>query len=130
MKQLNQAIKPLKKQQGMTMISMAVLIVMIGFIGLIGLRLFPVYMENWKMSSHLDAIAEMSTTGSMSNAEITKALLRRFDIDDIENIKAEHIFVERPEKGKMIIAVEYEVRTPGMGNVEMVVSFAKEVNVN
>lgn len=130
MNQLNQTIKPLKKQHGMTMISMAILIVMIGFIGLIGLRLFPVYMENWKMSSHLDAIAEVSTTGSMTNAEVTKALLKRFDIDDIENIKAEHIFIERPEKGKMVIAIEYEVRTPGIGNVEMVVSIAKEVDVN
>lgn len=131
MKNLKHAARPqMKSQQGMTMISMAIILVMIGFIALIALRLFPVYLESFKVNSHLETLAATSTTRDMSNREIVQALQKRFSIDDISNVKAENIFVERSKDGDMSIAIEYEVRTPGIGNVDMVVSFLKEVAVN
>ena len=131
MKNLKHAARPqMKSQQGMTMISMAIILVMIGFIALIALRLFPVYLESFKVNSHLETLAATSTTRDMSNREIVQALQKRFSIDDISNVKAENIFVERSKDGDMSIAIEYEVRTPGIGNVDIVVSFLKEVAVN
>lgn len=131
MNNLTRTVNPqYKRQQGMTMISMALILAMIAFIVLITLRLFPVYLENWKMNSHLEALALMSTASSMTDGEVVGALMKRFQIDDIERVKSENIFVERDKSGVMAIAVEYEVRTPGLGNVEMVVSFVNEVAVN
>lgn len=122
-------ISAYKRQQGMTLISTILIIVMVGFIGLIGLRLFPVYLENFKVSSHLQQLASDANTGKLSDSEIVQALSKRFSIDDVTNVKPENIFVER-EAGAINIAVEYEVRTAGIANVEMVASFIEEVTVN
>lgn len=122
-------ISPLNRQQGLTMISMAVVIVMVGFIGLIGLRLFPVYLDNLKISSHLNSLAEDLKTKNLSDREIMQGLSKRFSIDDVDSVTAENIFIERAN-GSINIAIEYEVRTSGVGNVDMVASFVEEVTVN
>jgi Tfp pilus assembly protein PilE len=122
------AVSP-RRQQGMTMISVALLVVMIGFLALIGLRLFPVYIENYKVGSHLKQLAQEPDTKDMSDDEILKTLAKRFQIDDVNNVKNEHIFIEH-NGDSTTIAVEYEVRTPAVGNVDMVVSFVDEVTVN
>ena len=115
------------KQTGITMISMVVIIAIIAFLALIALRLFPIYFEHWKMASHLESIASDPANKTMTNAAMNKALLTRFGLDDITNVTGEHIFFEQNEDGEDIIAIEYEVRTPAIGNVDMVVSFVDEV---
>ena len=116
------------RQRGLTAISMVVVIVVLLFFALIAIRLVPVYLENYKVSSHLHRLAEDSNIASMSDKEIVQTLLKRFDLDDVDNVKAENIFIEHGTKGKgsLVLAVEYEVRKPIMGSVDIVVSFVDE----
>ncbi|NOX91852.1 MAG: DUF4845 domain-containing protein, partial [Gammaproteobacteria bacterium] len=64
------------------------------------------------------------------NTEILSTLNKRFSIDDVKNVTNENIFIERRKDGSMVIAIEYEVRTPALGNVDMVVSFVDEVELD
>lgn len=117
------------RQRGMTAISLVVLLAMIGFFVLIALRLFPIYLEHFKVVSHLEGFASEPNHHKFTDAEIHKSLRKRFDIDDVEHVTAEDIFIERPDRNTLIIAIEYEVRTAAIGNVDMIVSFVDEVEV-
>jgi Tfp pilus assembly protein PilE len=116
------------RQRGLTAISMVVVILVVLFFALIAIRLFPVYVENYKVSSHLKRLAESSEIKTMNDKEILQTLFKRLQLDDVENVKAENVFIERDTKGKgsIVLAVEYEVRKPVMGNVDLVVSFVEE----
>ena len=119
-----------KQQKGMTAIAMALILAMIGFFALLAIRLFPIYMEHFSVTSHLNSLAEDASIKGKSNKEILSTLKKRFDIDDVKNVKSENIFITRNKDKSMLIEVEYEVRTPGIGNVDMVVSFLDEVVVD
>ena len=118
------------RQDGMTGIGIALILGMIAFFALIAMRLFPIYMEHFSVTTHLDNLASDSDTRGKTNKEILKKLRTSFGIDDVDNVKSENIFIERHKGGGMTVAIEYEVRTSGIGNVDMVVSFVDEVEVN
>ena len=131
MNQLNKklASRP-AKQRGATAITMVSIIALVAFCAMILIRLFPVYMENFKVASHLKQVAADSKTKDMSDKEIIDTLLKRFQLDDVKNVTKEHIFFEDSKSGGLKIAIDYEVRTPAVGNVEMVVTFVEEAEVN
>ena len=118
------------RQQGLTAISIIVIIAMIGFFAMIAIRLFPIYMEHFSVKSHLKGLSEEVDIKSKTNGEILDKLNKRFDIDDVKHVKNDNIFIERQKDGSMTIAIEYEVRTPAIANVDMVVSFVDEVVLN
>ncbi len=123
-------MKGLHQQRGVTGITMVLIVALVAFFSLLAIRLFPVYLEHFKVVSHLENLASEEGVSDLSDKEIRKTLLKRFDIDDVENVRAEDIFIEHPDRNTTIVAIEYEVRTPAFGNVDMVVSFIDEVEVN
>jgi len=131
---MNRTIQPFEhhphRQQGLTAISVILILAMIGFFATIAIRLFPIYMEHFSVASHLESLVEEAGITEKTNGEILDTLSKRFSIDDVKNVTNEHIFIERDKDGSMVIAIEYEVRTPALGNVDMVVSFVDEVKLD
>lgn len=122
-------MKTIDRQRGMTAISLAGLLAILAFFVLIALKLVPIYLDHFKVASHLEAIANDHATANMEPEEISKVYFKRLDIDDVESVKPENLFIEKPQDGKMVLAVEYEVRRPMLGNVDVVVSFVEEFEV-
>lgn len=116
------------QQNGLTAISLAIVFMLIGFFTLLIITLFPVYLENYKISSHLSNLGKESGAAKMSDNKIIEKLFRRFSIDDIENIKEEDILIEESNEG-LSITIEYEVRTHAMANIDLVVSFSESVDI-
>lgn len=123
-------MKTKQKQQGLTAITMLLVLVIIGFFAMIVIRLFPIYMEHFSVASHLERLGQDQATKSMTDKEILSTLHKRFNIDDVRHVKDDNIFIERGKDKSVVIAIEYEVRTPTIGNVDMVVSFSDEVEAN
>lgn len=113
-------------QSGMTAIGVIIILMMLGFFFLLLITLFPIYVENYKVSSHLNKLSEETGVAKMSDNKIIETLFRRFDIDDIENVKVEDVLIEEDNDG-ITITVEYEVRTNAMANIDVVVSFSEAV---
>ncbi len=118
------------RQQGLTAIAIILILAMIGFFAMITIRLFPVYMEHFNVSSHLKTLAKEAGASKQTNGEILRTLNKRFDIDDVKHVSKDDIFIERHKDGSVLVAIEYEVRTPAIANVDMVVSFVDEVELN
>ena len=112
-----------KKQQGVTMITIALGLVLLAFFVLIAVTLFPVYMENFNVSSHVSKLSQDANTKELTRDEVRTTLLRRFGIDDVKNVNRDDITISEVEGGGYEIDVEYEVRKEFMGNVDLVIYF-------
>ncbi len=113
---------------GVTALSFLLLLVIIGFFALLVIRLLPVYLENYNVTSALKSVQNEALMESLSNAEIKTRLLRRFEINDVTHVEHQDIRIET-EANKRKIIVAYEVREPFLGNVDLVVSFDEQVEI-
>lgn len=116
------------KQRGLTGSGFAALIVAIILVVLLLLKLFPVYMENFNVSSSLKSLSGESGITEMKKADIRKLLMKRFSINEVNNVRNEHITIKK-EKGSMTVSVVYEVRKPLVGNIDIVLYFNEQLKI-
>jgi len=116
------------KQKGLTGISIMVILVVIAFMAIIFLKIMPVYFDSFKVSDVVSSLKEERGLGDKTNNEITTMILKRLDVNMVSDVTKEHIFIEKT-KNDVFIDVEYEVRKQMFGNLDIVVSFKKSVEV-
>jgi hypothetical protein len=125
---VNTMSKTGQKQKGMTGISIAVLLVLFGFIALIGLKLFPVYMESFKVNSALDSLEKEAGVAKKPSGAVVTLLMKRLDIDDVESVTRQEISIERSTTG-MTVYVDYEVEKHLFSNISLLVVFEKSAEI-
>lgn len=109
-----------RKQQGVTLTGFLMLLVVVGFALFIGMKLFPMYQEFWSVKKALKGVA---TSGEARDpASVRRALEKYFDVGYVDSVKPEHIKVERTGSGSEIV-IDYEVRKPLIGNLDIVGKF-------
>ena len=121
-------MKSIHRQRGMTPIGWVLVLLLIAFFALIALKLVPIYIESFSVASVIADLKDEPGIGSKNAREIVSLVEKRLDINNVSSVSGDDIFVERLG-GTMTISAEYEVREPMLGNVEIVVSFNKSVEV-
>jgi hypothetical protein len=116
-------MKSLNRQTGLTAISTVLLLLIGAFFVLITLKLAPIYIEHYKVRTHLSRIQNDTQMKTMSVDAIIERLFKRFDIDDVDDVTHDNVTVEQ-EDNELILHVDYEVRTHTLGNIDMVASFS------
>jgi len=111
------------KQQGMTTVTIILGFLLLAFFVLIAVTLFPIYSEHFNVSSHIARISKDTSSRDSTKEDIERTLLKRFDIDDVKNVKTSDISVTANGAGGYTIDVEYEVRKPLIANIDIVVYF-------
>lgn len=123
-------MKTIRKQQGVTMITIALGLVLLAFFVLIAITLWPVYMEHFNVSSHLERLEADPKVKSMTQDEIRSTLLKRFGIDDVKSVGRSDIVITGDPGSGYTVEVDYEVRKEFMGNVDLVIVFNDSVTIN
>ncbi len=122
-------MKSLQRQQGMTTIGWILTFLLIAFFTLIALKIVPIYIDSFKAVSILEDMEKNAyEVGSMSPGEIVRTLRKRLDINMVEGVSDDDIYVER-NGDHMTIGLDYEVRRNLLGNLDVVVSFEKSIEV-
>lgn len=116
------------KQKGLTGISIMAILVVIAFIAIIFFKIMPVYLDSFIVGDIVSSLKEERGLGEKSNRDITTMILKRLDVNAVSDVTAEHIFIEKL-KNDVYVDVEYEVRKPMFGNLDVVVSFKKSAEV-
>ena len=116
----------INKQKGMTGISIMALLVVIGFVSIAILRILPIYFDSFKVVDVVSNLANERGLGEKQNSEISKMILTRLSVNMVSDVDKDQIFIER-KKNMIFIDVEYEVRKPMFGNLDVVISFKKSV---
>ncbi len=117
------------KQRGMTTIGWLIVLFLVGFFALVIVRLTPAYLEYFSVAATLDALREEPFITGMSVSEIRKKIRRRFDVNDVDTINDSNIKIER-KGGHLLLTAEYEFRSPLVANVDIVISFYKQVEIS
>ena len=118
----------IRKQRGMTAVGWALVIMMIALVTLIVLKLLPIYLDGFSVSSAVASLQKEHNIGQKSPTDIKRILMKRLDVNMVDGVTKDDIYIER-SKGMMAIEVDYEVRTKLVGNLDVVVSFNSAVEV-
>lgn len=116
-------------QRGMSAIGFIIVLALIGVFVLVTLKLFPAYMENFKVSAAMESIRSQSGIGEKSKGEVIDMLVKRLDVDNVDNVMPGNIEIRPRDGGGLLLGVKYEVRGNLFGNLDFVVRFDKSVEL-
>ena len=113
-----------RRQNGMTYLGMLILLVVIAFFAIVLIKVAPLYMEHFKVTSSLDSLAQEAKDKQtvLSPQEIEKHLLSRLSINDVQHVNKDNISITR-EGRKTVVEVDYEARVTLFDNLDLVARF-------
>ncbi len=113
------------RQKGMSMWSWSFVLGVIALFSLAAITVSPMYLNQFKVKSHLDSLAADPSIASMTKIDIVSALGKRFAIDNVDYINPKKdIQVKYDKKTKTRkIMISYEVRAKFLGNIFIVADF-------
>jgi hypothetical protein len=116
------------KQRGVTFIGWLFLLIPLAIVGYSGIRLAPVYFNYMKVARALEQIASESRgDDAASHEELRVAVLKRFDIEEIEYPEGKDVVIKR-DGNSWSIEAKYGDDAPLFSNVSLHVEFDKVVH--
>lgn len=113
-----------RKQSGLSLVGFLVVLAVVGFAAYVGMKLFPMYQEYYSVQSAMKGLANEPGVADMDPAKVQDLFFRRLYINYSENVKPQNVKFERMEGGWKM-QVNYEVRRPLVGNLDVVGKFDK-----
>lgn len=117
-----------RRQQGLTFLSLLIVLAVVGFFAYIGIKLTPVYLENFSVKSSLSSLAEEESQG-LGVGELRSRLLKRLEINNVSHVSERDIDVSKTADSTKV-SVQYEVVEPFYGNVSILLSFDESVTLS
>ena len=111
-----------RKQSGLSLVGFLVVLAVVGFAAYVGMKLFPMYQEYYSVRSAMKGLANEPGVADMDPAKVQDLFFRRLYINYSENVKPQNVKFERMEGGWKM-RVNYEVRRPLVGNLDVVGRF-------
>lgn len=112
-----------RTQGGMTLIGFIIVLALVGFFAYIAMMLVPMYSEYYAVKQALKGLQQEPGIANRDPAKIQDLFFRRLYISYAENVKADNVKIERVDGG-WNMSVNYEVRKPLIGNLDVVGKFA------
>ncbi|ABE49130.1 MULTISPECIES: DUF4845 domain-containing protein [Methylobacillus] len=113
----------MKKQQGMSFLSLVVVIAVGIFFAVLAMKLAPSYIEYFAVKKAISRIAHDPGFSSMSKADMIAAFQKSATIDDIRSVEARDLTFLRDENGKTALSVDYQVVVPLFSNISVLLDF-------
>ena len=111
-----------RTQRGITLIGFILVLGVVGVFIYMGMKLIPMYSEYYSVKQALAGLAKEPGIVDNDPAKIKDLFFRRLYISYAENIKPEHVKLERKDAG-YLMTVTYEVRKPLIANLDVVGRF-------
>jgi hypothetical protein len=105
-----------QRQKGMSSIGWIVVAGIFGLLLITFFKVFPMYYGNFKLQSALEAVRLDESLDSKSKRAIWQSLQKRLYINEVRNIKREHVTMERKD-GVTTVIVSYDIQDDYVGNL-------------
>ncbi len=119
----------MKKQRGLSLVTIFFLIGVFLFILYIGLKISPIYADNWTIRAALKGVAEDTSMVQVNRAEIYDRLQRRLTVNNVTAIKRDDITVTR-EGNTFVIRLNYVDERQVIGNLHAAAYFDHQVELD
>ena len=115
-------ISSLKKQQGLTLITIVFILAIAAFFFLLGLKIGPIYMNHSKVLNSLAAVEAMEDIERLSKREIYSSFEKRFGMNYVDIVNNKDISITK--NGQYLkVEIEYERVEEIFGNLSVLVEF-------
>jgi len=116
-------------QRGMSLLGFILVLSMVLCFAYLGLRIAPIYLEYYSVVSALNGLAAERGSAQYTPYDIKVKLLNRLYLSYTDaNVGEENIRIIRRDGVQVRIA--YEVRKPVVGNIDVMASFDKTVQLS
>lgn len=118
----------LKKQQGLTMISLMMLLIVMGAILLLMLKIVPIYITHGKVRNAMESITHIGDIELKSKSQIMILLNKRLTINSVYDLPKNAIKISK--HGHYIkITAKYNVKEQLVANLNALVEFDEMVEM-
>ena len=103
-------LKHNRRQGGMTLIGMLLIVIVIAFMGLIAMKVVPMYIQYYTIKSTIESIRKEPQLAQMSPSDIQNAIQKRFDIGYVDKVKARDLKIKN-DRNVRVIELVYQEET-------------------
>lgn len=121
------------RQLGITLSGLIMALIVLGTLALFVMRLWPLYNEKMKVDQAMAHLAANPAAARMGKQEIVLAIMRQFDVSDVDRFDTaglSKVVTVGKKKGTAVkvVIMEYEIRAPFFSNLDLVMNYrnAKE----
>ncbi len=118
----------MKRQYGGALITVLLCLAVFGTLGFVGIKLAPVYIEHFGVTSSLESMASEGNLHGRPKAELRHLLTKRLQINDVHRVDEADVLIQTKPR-QTTIRVAYEVQVPLMNNVDFLVTFDNSVEL-
>jgi hypothetical protein len=113
-----------RNQTGLTLIGFVIVLAVAGVFVYVGMKLVPMYTEYYAVKQALKGLAEEPNIAQQDPSRIKDLFFRRLYMSYSENVKPANVQLQRHEQGGWKMSVDYELRKPMMGNLDVIAKFS------
>jgi hypothetical protein len=111
-----------KKQQGMTAISLVLLLAGIFSIVLLVLKIIPVYIDHGKIVSALEGLKGTGNIETLSRPEIQSSFFKKLSVNPVESFKDSDLIITK--MGDYVkVEAKYQVEVALISNISALMKF-------
>lgn len=112
----------MSRQCGASGLVMLMMVLFFGSLLTLLLKLGPAYMDDYTIQQALEGLDGTDGLSSMGPAQIRTLINKRLSVNNVRTLSAESITVDKDDD-KVLIVVDYDVRTPVISNIDAVMRF-------
>jgi len=117
-----------RTQKGVSLFGALIFLIAAVFALIFAAQMVPAYIEGYSVGKTLQSLLSESKDNVATEDKIRTLLMRRFNVNDVKNVKAQDITVKF-SAGKTVVRVNYEVRGSLVANTDIVTRFDKSVEL-
>ncbi|MDH3309608.1 MAG: DUF4845 domain-containing protein [Gammaproteobacteria bacterium] len=118
-----------KHQSGMTMWGMLYVLGTLALFLFILFKLIPPFLDDVKINGALESLGRQPDVGTMPIGEITEALRKRLEIDNIDNFNLANSLTVTARGKTKVVRINYESVTPLLFNASILLTFDHSIEV-
>jgi len=118
-----------QRQKGMSSFGWIAVVGIFAFLLITFFKVFPMYYDNFKLKSAMEAVQLDESIDAKSKREIWESLRKRLYINEVRSIQREHVTMARKD-GKTTVTVNYELRDNYVGNLFIGGSFVESIVID
>ncbi|OQK18476.1 hypothetical protein AU255_11865 [Methyloprofundus sedimenti] len=117
-----------KKQQGITLISLILILGLIAFLTLLVLKISPIYMNHSKVVHALETLKHRTDIEKKSKQEVWTSLSKQFNMNYVYDVKKNNVKITS-RGGYLKVQIVYHVKELIFGNLSVWVDFDDSIEV-
>ena len=115
-------------QKGLTLIGFIFVLALALSASFLAMKIGPIYVEYYSVVAAMDGVAAEKGAAKRSPYDIRLRFLTRLNVSYTEHVKESHIKLKRGNGVQLRVA--YEVREPIIGNLDVIATFDRTVQLS